>query len=141
MMHKTLLFADICDKGARLHNQQGAEPVNADEIAVCRRWIAMFANRRRTINSGSSSYGLKHCVEEASSQSVYVSNGAFICAALEAGFTAVQCESRSPNCYFNMGTTAWRRLPVDSQGKRRGRHSNLLIPVNENLKEQLDVRA
>ena len=35
MMHKTLLFADICDKGARLHNQQGAKPVNADEKALC----------------------------------------------------------------------------------------------------------
>lgn len=73
------------------------------QIATCLEFIESRCEPTRTIRERSHSYGLKHAVErwmqEIHNQSVYVSNGAFIVAALRAGYRGV---STGRNCVFNM---------------------------------------
>ena len=93
---------------------------NSEEIAICREWLRLFAVPTKTFRARHSSYGLKHTVEEWtetgrrtfqmidphgrpwSGSRHYVSNGAFIAAALVEGFRAKRTHSGSPNVFFNM---------------------------------------
>ena len=73
-----------------------------DEIEYCKEWINEFITPRNTINEQRSSYGLKHRVEQwPGRESKYVSNGAFILAALELGYTYKRIQN-GPNAFFNM---------------------------------------
>src|SRR5687767_4703646 len=54
-------------------------------IGRCADWIRANVTPRKTINRSRSSYGLKHDVERASGRA-YVTNGAFIAAAIGLGF-------------------------------------------------------
>jgi hypothetical protein len=68
-------------------------------------WLTPIA-KIKTINLGLGSYGLKHIVED---QYGYISNGAFIVAAIHAGF---KFDVYGPNAWFNMSKrsiTAARR--------------------------------
>lgn len=58
-----------------------------------------------TINRRHSSYGLKHWVERRDCK--YVSNGAFICAAIHMGF---RFEADGPNAQFNMSERSLSQL-------------------------------
>ena len=80
------------------------EELNSQEVQLCKDWIAKFTKKRKTINTDISSYGLKHAVEQWAKE--YVSNEAFIKAAIDSAF-------EYKNCYFNMefpkrGTSVFR---------------------------------
>src|SRR5690349_15433306 len=89
----------------------GTDPFDAplsEHVAICRAWIEKNCALRKSLNLRHSSYGLKHAVEHDSREAnggssySYVTNGAFIQAAIELGYTAVQCHLGSPNANFNM---------------------------------------
>lgn len=84
----------ICDAGLRL--EEGVPPPS-EEVVLCAAWIAEFAKKKKGINYKYSSYGLKHIVEKWARR--YVSNGAFIQAAIDAGY---EYQVRGQNGYFNM---------------------------------------
>jgi hypothetical protein len=76
-------------------------------------------NKRKTINGASSTYGLKHGVENyirclQNIDDEYVANGAFICAAHYMGFNVEQGINGSPNGFINYSSGSpimqWRRL-------------------------------
>ncbi len=70
-------------------------------------------NARKTIDTRSSSYGLKHAVERymknlAEVENPYVANGSFIVAALHMGFEMAPSHAGSPNVCFNFS----RKSPI-----------------------------
>jgi hypothetical protein len=73
-----------------------------DGFVAARAWLARWAKTKRLADCGTS-YGLKH---HAASLIGYVSNGAFICAALAEGF---QIEREGPNALINIDRAAWGR--------------------------------
>lgn len=89
------------------------EEAAAVQIGVCRAWIRRWAYRRKSINARRGSYSLKHDVENSvrtpGSEDVYVTNGAFIVAALLEGYTVVACSADSLNAFFNIGI---RKAPL-----------------------------
>lgn len=74
------------------------------EFAVCCEWLS-GCTKRKTINMSYSSYGLKHMVEarmkRLGREDYYVSNGAFIAAAIHMGFDW-KPDFDSPNVRFNI---------------------------------------
>jgi hypothetical protein len=75
------------------------------EVELARRWIRLFATPTKTIRRRYYSYGYKHAVErwtEKSGFNNYISNGAFIQAALLEGYRCAPIRSSSLNAYFNM---------------------------------------
>lgn len=82
-----------------------------------------YVNKRKTLNSKvGSSYGLKHRAEgflkslRDAPKDPYVANGAFICAAIHAGFE-FKTHLDSPNVTFNMSS----RSPVFEWGRLKSR--------------------
>lgn len=110
----------------------GGGPPEEDEIKLCRTWIRAHVIHTGRVNRGSGtigfSYHLKHVVEGSNKNFVdgysmygnrvqyrqvdcsgnvwaantYISNGAFIEAALREGYWAERCDQGSLNAYFNM---------------------------------------
>ena len=100
----------------------------AAEIALSREWLREFASPTKTIRArcGRSSYALKHAVErwtrqlhsqwrqidradrEWTGNYHYVSNGAFIVAAIAEGYR-VKRISDGPNAFFNLTCSAAAR--------------------------------
>lgn len=94
---------------------------DAAQVVLCRAWIRRWAYPRKSINTRQGSYALKHVVERStisrgvthlqtdhlgrrwSGAYVYVTNGAFILAALLEGYRMVPSSVGSPNAFFNMG--------------------------------------
>ena len=64
-----------------------------EQIHLCKVWLQEFATVGKTYNAFS--YGYKHVVERWAGK--YVSNGAFIPAALECGFEIKPVDPLSPN--------------------------------------------
>lgn len=83
-----------------LSNEMGSPPP-AEEVEVCKRWINEFIGKRKTINDEYSSYGLKHKVEKWAEDTDYISNGAFIQAAVDLGYEYRRIRN-SPNAFLNM---------------------------------------
>jgi hypothetical protein len=97
---------------------RGDEP-DARQVELCRTWLKMHATKRKTFNLRAGSYGLKHVVEDWTSglgvvwlqrdpwgrrfvsSRRYVSNGAFIAAAIAEGYR-VQQIGNGPNAIFDM---------------------------------------
>lgn len=80
-------------------------PVNPGQVELARQWLRIHCQPRKTINPRRSSYGLKHDVEgwtSAQGNAVYVSNGAFIVAALLEGYRAEPRGGESINACFNI---------------------------------------
>lgn len=75
-----------------------------DQCQRAESWLA-YQKKRRTFNTTSSSYGLKHHVERWRMKHYpgdpYVSNGAFIIAALHLGFR-IKMLKDGKNCFFNL---------------------------------------
>ena len=80
-------------------------PPPEDQVALCTRWLTLFARASRREIRRRHSYHLKHRVEHwlrnIDYEVPYVCNGAFIVAALRAGFRARRTHDNSPNAYFN----------------------------------------
>lgn len=73
-----------------------------EEVAACADWVKKQA-RARSWYTRSTSYGFKHVVErrfKLVDEYLYVSNGAFIAAALGLGWEARRAEGNTPNAYF-----------------------------------------
>jgi|SRR5262249_4821815 len=77
-------------------------PRSLAEFTVARGWLRQFA-KLKSFNKRGTSYGLKHVAEH---DIGYVTNGAFIAAAIAEGFE-VQREGSSPNALFNISSAAW----------------------------------
>jgi len=69
------------------------------EVKLCQDWIAKFTKPSRQINPKAFSYSLKHRVEKWAKK--YISNGAFISAALRSDYKAKPVRG-GPNASFNM---------------------------------------
>ena len=69
----------------------------AVEIETCERWLRECAEPRKTINARAYSYYLKHVVENWAN--LYISNGAFIQAAVNLGYRYART---GLNASFNM---------------------------------------
>ena len=78
------------------------------EFAMACDWLSRQP-RRKTVNRGMSSHGLKHVVEGESR--CYLTNGAFIAAALALGFTVRPMHRGSLNAYLNIATAAFDGKP------------------------------
>lgn len=80
-------------------------PISPEEVKICIDWLSSRSIDlvRKTINTKCSSYTWKHIVERSTKK--YISNGAFICAALHLGFKMKRIDKISPNAWFNMRKT------------------------------------
>jgi len=80
-------------------------PPDRREISVCKRWLRRHAAPQEKLNPRTNSYGLKHEVErerlDKPGVDYYVSNGAFIAAAIALGYRCKRIGD-SPNGLFNM---------------------------------------
>ena len=84
----------------RLFNiDKHGEPDN-QQVELCEKWISRNCKKAKEINPEAYSYWLKHKVEEWSV--VYVSNGAFIAAALNLGYRMRISGDNGPNSIFDM---------------------------------------
>ena len=99
-------FPTLCYQGARrafkMNDDEAhasrAELVHAPtEIAAARKWIAENCSKRKTINRGPGSYGLKHQIERG--VGIYISNGSCIAAFLLEGYSFNQ---QGINGFFNV---------------------------------------
>lgn len=127
VIHASGICAHGCD-----HHEPAVEQVEA-----CRSWLRLWARPRKTINWRLSSYQLKHAVEHASrrhgvvyelvdsrgrswtSSYLYVSNGAFIAAALLEGYRAKQIDD-SLNARLNLAMRPALDVAVGSALARAG---------------------
>lgn len=89
----------VTKAGLRPLEHEDEEPPDFDQIETCRQWLRLYANRRQTFNDRAFSYSLKHTVERRFDH--YISNGAFIQAAILEGYSCRQIRT-SLNCLFNM---------------------------------------
>jgi hypothetical protein len=122
MTHAVHAFG-LCNR-----NCDHAEP-DPEQVDVCRAWLRAHCEPRKTINTRRSSYGLKHDVEHSTSvpdvthlqtdqwgrqwagSYRYVTNGAFIAAALLEGYRMVPTGLGSPNAWFNI---SFRKVPKEA---------------------------
>ncbi|MCK5601829.1 hypothetical protein KAR91_08175 [Candidatus Pacearchaeota archaeon] len=105
------LYVDPMQKGLGYNQEKERKPTK-ENVEVCRRCIREWIDERRTINKNHNSYGLKHFVEII--YEGYISNGAFIQAALDEGYRIIPDGSNSPNAYFNMSF-----VRIEREVKRR----------------------
>lgn len=90
----------ISDVGIVLQSDsQSINPPNSTEIELCREWLRRKTIPTKTENRNMGSYGWKHVVEK--DMNHYVSNGAFIQAALLEGYLVRHYGETSPNAGFN----------------------------------------
>lgn len=61
--------------------------------------IPIYLEKRKTLNNKSSSYGIKHIIEDLTG--LYSDNDQFIIAMVDLGFSYKQTHVNSPNYYFN----------------------------------------
>lgn len=76
------------------------------EIDRARAWLRT-QQPRLTLNARRSSYGLKHIAERAAGN--YISNGAFIAAALLEGWTVKRIPGSNPNAWLNISEKGLKR--------------------------------
>jgi len=103
--------------GYREHkHEDDALAPDPKEVEICRTWIREFCHKRQSFNRRQSSYGMKQKVENGTKE--YVSNGAFIQAAIEEGYEYRPDPFHPINAQFNMAIgkekpTARKRLGQD----------------------------
>jgi hypothetical protein len=89
-------FRDVPHAGDRLLTEEGT----VKEVSACAWFIREMCAPTKTLRRSVSSYGWKHLVENA--LGLYVSNGAFIAAAILCGYRVERVGPRNPNAVFNM---------------------------------------
>lgn len=92
-------IADVDSDCNCLYGCTETRPPPRHEIESVKEWIRQWFDVRKTINDMHSSYLLKHIMERHTD--FYVSNGAFIQAAIELGYRYKRCSCSSVNAYFN----------------------------------------
>ncbi len=88
-------------------NRQRLLDKDKECTSICE-WL-LNIQKRKTIDKSVTSYSLKHIAEK---EIGYITNGAFICAAIHMGFNF---KIISPNAYFNM---SWKSIK-ESNGYRK----------------------
>ena len=78
------------------------EAINEEQVKLCEEWIEKHCKPVKRVNNSYSSYYYKHVVEKEAD--TYISNGAFIQAAINKGYKPLRYDSRSPNATFNFST-------------------------------------
>jgi len=118
-----------------------------ESVDECNRALFFLAHttKRQTLNRSFTSYGLKHSVENflrytGGFENKYLSNGAFICAAIHYGYNYSPSDNRgSPNAIFNISSTS----PVLMWLRLYGRGANNLSRAETKklhvLEEQLEI--
>lgn len=84
---------DVCSAGIKSSHLKDNSPVDAEEVNYCREYIKEFLKVDK--RGGHSSYHFKHMVE--SHYNTYISNGAFIVAAIQEGCRIERFSLNSPN--------------------------------------------
>lgn len=138
------------ERAAALKNRREdmLRPWAVDEFMKACHFLSQFG-QRLTINTRSSSYGLKHEAERFHSELAgpvysydpYVSNGMLIAAAVHLGFKLKQV---GPNAYFNITTKPGHRVPAVPlpRGVRIAAWRNLMIAaINAGLEQKLFTLA
>lgn len=106
------------DMDARFKRERQSLVEAVDECNKALRFLG-HATKRKSINFKRTSYGLKHAVEHYMKclpdvRNYYVANGAFICAAIHAGFDVKRGRTDSPNVSINISEKSpileWARL-------------------------------
>lgn len=100
-------YCSLCEAG------EGCVP-DRRQVEACKRWLERHVEPAKTVQQVFGSYRLKHVVEEwyrASGPGIYLSNGAFITAAIELGFEAVLRDGPCINCKFKMKSQRRRKAP------------------------------
>jgi hypothetical protein len=95
-------YKNLEERRAALADHRDALRKQIDTCAKVAAWLEENARPRKTINRNDSSYGWKHIVEKEIGK--YVSNGAFIAAAIHSGFKFTAEGGYCPNAYFNIRT-------------------------------------
>ena len=88
----------ITANGFEIPGNKSYGPPDPEQVRLCVKWIEENTKVLKTIRPNAGSYYLKHVVEKA--YETYISNGAFIQAAIEVGF---RFERDRLNATFNMG--------------------------------------
>lgn len=96
----------------REQREQLLQPVGLEEIGAAIRFLDV-AGRRKTVNTRHSSYGWKHVAERWAHR--YISNGAFIAAALARGY-AVEPFRERLNAYISIPEAASGLKPPSLHG-------------------------
>jgi hypothetical protein len=100
---RTIAPPKLTAEGVNFHNLKrppvDPKPVDPRQVAVCVRWLAALGTPIKQIDYHRTSYGRKHDVQRWADE--YISNGAFIAAALGMGYKARTMEC-SPNMHFNI---------------------------------------
>lgn len=92
---------EVGEHGLVTKDSPDAGGINPEEFALCVRWIRARCDRLRTVaRSGRTSYGYKHDVER--DTGYYVTNGAFIAAAVYCGYAMERVAPNNPNAIFNV---------------------------------------
>tara|TARA_R110000772_G_scaffold16607_2_gene47017 strand:+ start:903 stop:1235 length:333 start_codon:yes stop_codon:yes gene_type:complete len=86
---------------------KAGRPLDKNHVAVAVKWLKK-QERRISVNPTCSSYNLKHVVERAPG-GVYITNGAFIAAAVLLGFT-IQHLGSSPNVRINISNSYRKKI-------------------------------
>lgn len=96
----------LCANGFKAQSE-AKNDLNHTQIHLCHIFIEKYCIPRKTINGNRSSYGYKHDVESWTTilfnikSYIYISNGAFIAAAIKKGFKA-EVPDGSLNACFNL---------------------------------------
>ena len=113
---------------------------NPDEVQICQSWIEEFAEKIKRINRETYSYSLKHRVEQWSGS--YVSNGAFILAALNMGYEFQAFQGRNPNAIFNMRLflpeNAWKQVRTAGFSRWLFKQKELPTPIGDFARDAVE---
>jgi hypothetical protein len=93
--------------------KDGFNPINAQEFERAVIWLTIKRKRRRSLNRKYSSYGLKHIASRDLTEiqeevplfadgNTYISDGAFICAAIHLGYKVKKIHG-STSAYISIG--------------------------------------
>lgn len=99
-MLNTIQKTDICSAGIKNYSEfkqaDRNSPPDMDQVSLCREFIKTYLKESKKTRS---SYHFKHAVERIYNQ--YITNGAFIMAALEEGAGMVQLRE-GPNALIHL---------------------------------------
>jgi len=95
----------VSANGIEPHGSSKEDPRDPEpeQVSACRAWLREFAAPTKTIRRERSSYQYKHAVEDSARAlgvSLYVSNGAFIVAAIAEGYRLERDDYSSQNALF-----------------------------------------
>jgi hypothetical protein len=102
-MKKQIEISDVCAYGLKSYSEYDEETRNekpcTKQIELARAFLKLFFRRSQNAYKKATSYGLKHTVERYCEH--YISNGAFITAALLEGYIVSVSHYTSPNVYIH----------------------------------------